>query len=299
MNAAAREVGLRGQWRQREALARYTSWQIGGPAERLYLPADSSDLAAVLASLAPAEPVFWIGLGSNLLIRDGGLRGTVISTRRSLAAIEFPGRGQVRAEAGAGCAKVARQCTRHDLVGAAFLAGIPGTIGGALAMNAGAWGGETWSHVAAVETVDRAGVLRERPPGDFTVGYRSVQGPPGEWFVAATFIFEEGDGAASRERIRGLLAERAAKQPTGTKNCGSVVRNPRGDHAARLIEAAGLKGARVGGAQVSAKHANFIINDAAASAADVETLIVALQAEVARSSGIHLQREVQIVGETT
>jgi len=297
MNAATSTPALRGELSHDEPLARYTSWQIGGPAEHLYRPDGADDLAAFLASLPASEPVFWLGLGSNLLIRDGGIRGTVISTRHALDRIEFLGRGRVRAETGVACAKAARFCTRHDLVGAEFLAGIPGTIGGALAMNAGAWGGETWPHVEAVETVDRHGVQRERMPEDFTFAYRTVNGPADEWFVAARFAFEAGDGAAARERIRELLAERARTQPTGSKSCGSVFRNPPGDHAARLIEAAGLKGMSVGGAAVSEKHANFIVNRGDATAADVETLIERVRSEVLRQFGTRLEPEVRIVGE--
>ena len=297
MTAVERNPVLRGEWREREPLARYTSWQIGGPAERLYRPADADDLAALLASLASAEPVFWLGLGSNLLIRDGGIRGTVISTRHALTGLEDLGRGRVRAEVGVACAKVARYCAQLDRSGAEFLAGIPGTVGGALAMNAGAWGGETWPHVEAVETVDRQGVQRIRPAAEYRVGYRSVTGPGGEWFVAAHFAFEAGDGAAARARTRELLAERARRQPTGTRSCGSVFRNPPGDHAARLIEAAGLKDYRIGGAVVSAKHANFILNRGDARAADVEGLIDHVRARVRARFGIDLQPEVLIVGE--
>ncbi|MEF8833569.1 MAG: UDP-N-acetylmuramate dehydrogenase [Halofilum sp. (in: g-proteobacteria)] len=297
MSAAEHTTVLRGEWREHEPLARYTSWQIGGPADRLYVPADADDLAAVLASLPAEEPVFWLGLGSNLLIRDGGIRGTVISTRQALGGLEAPGRGRVYAGAGVACAKAARFCTRNGLVGAEFLAGIPGTIGGALAMNAGAWGGETWPYVEAVATVDRNGVQRERPREDYRVGYRAVEGPGDEWFTGARFVFEEGDGGAARERIRALLEERARSQPTGTKSCGSVFRNPAGDHAARLIESAGLKGTSIGGAAVSEKHANFILNRGDARAADVEALIERIRAEVERRFGVRLQQEVRIVGE--
>ena len=297
MSAAEHTTVLRGEWREHEPLARYTSWQIGGPADRLYVPVDVDDLAAVLASLPREEPVFWLGLGSNLLIRDGGIRGAVISTRQALGRLEAPGRGRVYAGAGVACAKAARFCTRNELVGAEFLAGIPGTIGGALAMNAGAWGGETWPHVEAVATVDRDGVQRERPREDYRIGYRSVEGPGDEWFTGARFVFEEGDGGAARERIRALLEERARSQPTGTKSCGSVFRNPPGDHAARLIEAAGLKGTSVGGAAVSEKHANFILNRGDARAADVEALIERIRAQVERRFGVRLQPEVKVVGE--
>ncbi len=295
--ATESSTALRGVWRVNEPLARYTSWRIGGPADRLYLPADSDDLAAVLANLGPHEPVFWLGLGSNLLVRDGGLRASVICTRQALVGLEALGRGRIRAEAGVGCAKLARFAAQNDLVGGEFLAGIPGTVGGALAMNAGAWGGETWSMVEAVETVDRAGRQRERPPEDFRIGYRTVEGPAREWFVAARFVFDEGDGTAARARIRELLAQRSRAQPTGVKSCGSVFRNPPGDHAARLIEAAGLKGMRWGGAEVSDKHANFIVNRGAASAADIEALIAHAASEVRRLYGVDLVPEVEIVGE--
>ena len=172
MSAAEHTTVLRGEWRENEPLARYTSWQIGGPADRLYVPADVDDLAAVLAGLPASEPVFWLGLGSNLLIRDGGIRGTVISTRQALGGLEALGRGRVYAGAGVACAKAARFCARNDLVGGEFLAGIPGTIGGALSMNAGAWGGETWPHVEVVETVDRHGDGRQRPRGGHPHGGR-------------------------------------------------------------------------------------------------------------------------------
>ena len=297
MSAAVRNASLRGSWRENEPLARYTSWQIGGPADRVYFPADADDLAAMLARLPAEEPVLWLGLGSNVLVRDGGVRGTVVCTRQVLNGLEDLGRGRIRAEAGVACAKVARFAAQRDLVGAEFLAGIPGTIGGALAMNAGAWGGETWEYVEAVETVDRSGTRRERPSEDFRFGYRSVEGPSGEWFLAARFVFANGDGRAARERIRELLSQRGRAQPMGTKSCGSVFRNPPGDHAARLIEDAGLKGTSVGGAAVSEKHANFILNRGDATAADVERLIERVRAEVERRSGIRLETEVLIVGE--
>lgn len=295
MAAATRPDVLRGEWRAREPLARYTSWQVGGPAERLYRPADIDDLAAAMAELPEGDAVFWLGLGSNLLVRDGGIRGTVISTRHALGGVELLGRGRVQAGAGVACARLARYAARSGLAGAEFLAGIPGTLGGALAMNAGAWGGETWRHVEAVETIDRAGVRRERMPEDFRVAYRSVTTPANEWFVSARLFFEEGVGGMAR--IRELLAERGRSQPTGSKNCGSVFRNPPDDHAARLIEGAGLKGTAIGGAEVSDKHANFIINRGDATAADIETLIERIRDTVEAASGIRLEPEVRIVGE--
>ncbi len=288
---------LRGVLCLNEPLAGYTSWRVGGPAQRLYRPADLEDLAVFLARLPAGEPLLWLGLGSNLLVRDGGVGGTVIATHAGLGGLSLGKAGRVRAEAGVPCAKVARFAARHDLCGGEFLAGIPGVMGGALAMNAGAWGGETWDRVVAVETVDRRGVRRQRMPGDFEVGYRHVRGPEGEWFVAAELALEAGDGAGSMARIRDLLEQRARTQPTGVASCGSVFRNPQGDHAARLIEAAGLKGTRVGGAQVSEKHANFIINTGDATAADLEALILRVQACVERVHGVRLEPEVRMVGE--
>lgn len=286
----------RGELRRNEPLARYTSWRVGGPADRFYRPADEADLARFLAGLDRDEPLFWLGLGSNLLIGDAGIRGTVIHTQGCLNTItERPPSG-VGVGAGASCAKVARFASRHGLVGAEFLAGIPGTMGGALAMNAGAWGGETWPLVQRVRTIDRHGHIREREPAAFRIGYREVQGAPGEWFVGADLALEPGDTDAAQARIRELLERRNATQPTGLPSCGSVFRNPPGDHAARLIEAAGLKGRRLGGAEVSTKHANFIINLGDASAADIASLIDLVQAEVERRSGIRLRPEVRRVG---
>ncbi|MDN3517416.1 UDP-N-acetylmuramate dehydrogenase [Aquisalimonas lutea] len=295
--AMAGTTALRGELRRDEPMARHTTWRVGGPADRFYRPADRDDLAAFLRRVPDDEPLLWCGLGSNLLIRDGGVRGTVIYLQGGVDALErLPG-NRVRAECGVACAKVARFAARQGLVDAEFLAGIPGTMGGALAMNAGAFGGETWQVVEAVETVDRAGVLRERLPREYAVGYRSVDGPDEEWFVGCRLQLVTGDADAAMGRIRELLGRRAATQPMGRPSCGSVFRNPEGDHAARLIEAAGLKGLRRGGAVVSDKHANFILNDGGATAADIEGLIDEVQQRVHDHAGVLLQPEVRVAGE--
>lgn len=299
---AAMEVDLdlfRGQLLRNEPLARYTSWRVGGPARRLYRPVDRDDLIQVLRSLDGEEPLLWLGLGSNLLVRDGGFPGTVIATQGCLDRLEDAGATGIYAEAGCSCAKIARQAARRGLVGAEFLAGIPGTLGGALAMNAGAFGGETWPLVRAVETLDRAGNLRTRAPDEYRVGYREVQGPDGEWFLAARLDLGRGDVHSGQARVKSLLERRAATQPVGLPSCGSVFRNPPGDHAARLIEAAGLKGLTIGAAQVSGKHANFIINLGGARAADIEALIEQIQEEVAARFGVELVTEVRRVGVPT
>jgi UDP-N-acetylmuramate dehydrogenase len=299
MMTAPLQPVLRGELRLREPMSAHTSWRVGGPAERFYQPADLEDLACFLAGLPEQEPLLWLGLGSNLLVRDGGIRGTVVFTLGALDELRRVGDDRLHAGAGVTCAKVARAAARAGLTGAEFLAGIPGTLGGALAMNAGAFGGETWELVTAVETLDRRGVLHRRAPEEYRVGYRSVQAPREEWFVGAELLLAPGDVAAAQARIKELLARRGATQPTQQPSCGSVFRNPPGDHAARLIEAAGLKGLRRGDAQVSEKHANFIVNLGAARAADIEALIYEVQEKVKDVHGVVLETEVRMVGEAT
>jgi UDP-N-acetylmuramate dehydrogenase len=295
MSAAMSDRPKRIAPRNDEPMRRHTSWRVGGPADRFYEPASVAELQQVLSSLPPDMPVLWLGLGSNLLVRDGGLRGAVIATSGLTRVLERVAGGRVRAGAGLPCALLARQCVRWQLGPAAFFAGIPGTVGGALAMNAGAFGGETWTHVESVQTIDRAGTLRTRARAEFEIGYRSVHGAPGEWFVEATFALAPDETTASG--LKQMLARRNATQPLGLPSCGSVFRNPDGDHAGRLIEQAGLKGARVGGAVVSAKHANFIINEGQATAADIEALIERVRATVQERSGVRLELEVRVVGE--
>ena len=287
----------RGELLEHEPLARYTTWRVGGPADRLYRPADLIDLQLFLSRLPADEPITFIGLGSNLLVRDGGIRGTVIAMQGALNEMKRLDEERIYLQAGVSCARAARFAAAEGLVGLEFLAGIPGTVGGALAMNAGAFGGETWPLVESVETLDRQGLLHRRGPQDYEIGYREVRGPADEWFVSATFRLQAGDTGAARARIRGLLDERNSRQPIGKASCGSVFRNPPGDHAARLIEACGLKGECIGGACVSDKHANFIINTGAATAADIEALIRLVQETVERERGVRLQPEVHIVGE--
>ena len=298
MNAARSTMPLvRGELLLDEPLSRHTSWRVGGPARQFFKPADADDLASFLAGLDAHVPLCWVGLGSNLLMRDGGFDGVVISTLGAFGAVERLDDTRVRAGASVACAQLARRCAGMELGPSAFFAGIPGTVGGALAMNAGAFGGETWSRVESVEVIDRAGVRRRRQPGEYTIGYRSVKPPVvGEWFLGADFVFEAGE-TGGRDDIRELLARRKATQPMGLPSCGSVFRNPPGDHAARLIEAAGLKGMRIGGAEVSPKHANFIINTGDATAADIEQLLLHVMDTVKQTAGVSLIPEVRIVGD--
>lgn len=294
---ALNESDLRGKLLIEEPMSRHTSWRVGGPAQRFYIPADIDDLAEFLRTLPADEPIYWFGLGSNLLVRDGGVRGTVIATSGALNKISLVAPDRVRAEAGVASAKVARFCVTHGLTGAEFLAGIPGTVGGALAMNAGAFGGEFWGLVEAVETLDRHGSRHTRPTSEYSVSYRSVKMPATEWFVAAHLKLARGEHARARTLIKSLLAKRGATQPTQLPNAGSVFKNPSGDHAARLIEAAGLKGECFGAACISELHANFIVNAGKATAADIERLIEHVRTVVERRFGVRLETEVRIIGD--
>jgi len=293
---AARQVKLRGEVRLNEPMSKHTSWRVGGPAESFFVPSSLEDLSLFLRDVHTSIPVFWLGVGSNLLVRDGGIPGVVISAARILKDLDKVDHHSVRAGSGLPCTQLARQCIRWGLGPSEFFAGIPGTVGGALAMNAGAHGAETWERVESVRTIDRGGVINQRAPSEYSVGYRSVTGPSNEWFVEATFRFDP-DVTPSMDTLNEMLERRKRTQPLGLPSCGSVFRNPPGDHAARLIEATGLKGFSIGGAEVSDKHANFIINKDNATATDVEELIEHVRQKVIEAHGITLVHEVRIVGE--
>lgn len=287
---------MRGRLLKNTSLADYTSWRVGGPAESLYIPSDSNDLAVFLKQLPEDEPLLWLGLGSNVLIRDRGVEGVVIVTQGALHSLTQIDELTIRAEAGVACAQLARYTARLGLTGLEFMAGIPGTVGGALAMNAGCWGGETWQTVFQVETMSRKGDQQIRPASDYQIGYRHVAGPKEEWFVAGHFKLALGEKARSLAEIHTLLEKRSASQPTGLPNCGSVFRNPTPQYAARLIEECGLKGVQIGDAIVSEKHANFIINQGKAKASDIEELIAKIIDNVFEQHGVRLLPEVCIIG---
>ncbi len=309
-----RASDLRGTLRQNVDMSRYTSWRAGGYAEQVYQPADRDDLLKFLSMLPVQEPLFAVGLGSNLLVRDGGLHGTVLLLHAALEAMHIQANGTLYIEAGVPGAKIARYAALHNLRGAEFFAGIPGTLGGMLAMNAGCYGSETWDVVSSVQTVNRVGQMCLRYPDEYAIDYRSVirkerQISPEtraavaladrhgeEFFVGANLRLANGDGAVARQEIKALLSRRIASQPLQLPNAGSVFRNPVGDYAARLIEQSGLKGRQIGGAQVSDKHANFIVNVGHATAADIENLINEVQATVQKKTGVLLHPEVRIVG---
>lgn len=289
----------RGTLLQQEPLAKYTSWRIGGPAKQYYRPVDNQDLISFLQSLPADEPLLWLGLGSNLLVNDSGFNGTVIHTQKMAAEIKLLDPVTVYVDAGVQCAKIAKFVGKNSLVGAEWFAGIPGTMGGALAMNAGAFGGETWEHVVAVGVVDRFGKITERSPDEYQISYRSTLGPNSdEWFLYAHLRFTPVAEADQQHvsTVKQLLNKRNTTQPIGLPSCGSVFRNPPGKYAAELIEASKLKGVRIGDAQVSSKHANFIINVGEAKATDVQKLIAKIQQQVMVDHGVKLQPEVKFVG---
>lgn len=314
-------MGLRGRLAEYEPMARHVSWRAGGRARWAFWPADRLDLIVFLKQVPANLPVYFVGLGSNLLVRDGGVDGVVIFVHGLLNHLEEraheDGITRIFAEAGVASPKVARHAARARLEGAEFLAGVPGTVGGALAMNAGCYGSETWEWVESVTTVDRAGRLRMRTPADFDIGYRHVALkpevdagaavianpdaaraalPPEEWFLDATFRFRPGNEDVAKARITDWLKRRVATQPLGQPNAGSTFRNPEGDHAGRLVEACGLKGYSVGAAQVSPKHANFIVNLGGASAADIEAVLNHMRQVVQDQTGVRLVQEVRIIG---
>ncbi|MDO8953784.1 MAG: UDP-N-acetylmuramate dehydrogenase [Gammaproteobacteria bacterium] len=279
------------------SLKPYSYWKIGGNAERFYWPHNLQDLSQFLKQVPANDPITFIGLGSNILVMDAGVEGTVILTQGALKEMTVIDDNKLRVEAGVACAQVARFAARHNRVDGEFFCGIPGTMGGALFMNAGAFGGETWQRVIEVETIDRTGVIRKRPASEFSPHYRHTDGlKEDEWFVAATLQFEIGDGALSLEKIKALLEKRAQTQPTGQPSCGSTFRNPPGNFAAKLIEASGLKGTQIGGLQVSEKHANFLVNVGNASSQDVLDLMALVHNTVLEKFGIDLIPEVKIIG---
>ncbi len=280
-----------------EPMSRYTSWRVGGKADQLYIPTGLADLQGFLKNVNSSQPIYFVGLGSNLLVRDGGVRGIVIIMHNVLTELKIDG-DLVYAEAGVTCGKLAKFCAKEAKQGAEFFAGIPGTLGGALAMNAGCYGTETWNVVNSVITINKQGELNKRDAKEFIASYRHVDMPVvDEWFVATWLDLEAGDAQESTRKIKDLLATRLASQPLNLPSAGSTFRNPPGDYAARLIEASGLKGYTIGGAQVSEKHANFIVNIEEANALDIELLIKYMRETVLERHGVALQQEVKVIGE--
>lgn len=293
----AQAISPNGKLLLNEPMARYTSWRVGGKVDRIYIPAGLADLQTFLHGLSTEEPIYFVGLGSNLLVRDGGVRGTVILMHNALTDLRMESE-LIYAEAGVTCAKLAKFSAKEAKQGAEFFAGIPGTLGGALAMNAGCYGSETWNVVAKVITINRRGELHTRQANEFIASYRHIDMPiADEWFIAAWLKLEPGDVQVSTQKIKTLLAQRLNSQPLNMPSAGSTFRNPPDDFAARLIEASGLKGYIIGGAQVSEKHANFIVNLGGSNALDIELLIAHMRETVLEKQGVALQQEVKVIGE--
>jgi UDP-N-acetylmuramate dehydrogenase len=324
LNQAVQSGQLLGLLKNNESMSRYTTWRIGGNAECIYQPETVADLQMILKMISDETPVYWIGLGSNLLIRDGGLKGLVINTNGVLNNISIDCLKQeankqtaqvnenknnenkrycwITAQAGLACAIFSRKAANEGISGAEFLSGIPGTIGGALAMNAGAFGGETWRYVESVEMINHEGDIIRRTADEFEIQYRHIelkQKKEQEWFLSGTFRFEKDEQglAKNKQEIKRLLARRAETQPTKQANAGSVFKNPDNDYAARLIESCGMKGESINDAQISEKHANFIINKGNARASDVEALIKKIKKTVMENCNVALETEVHIIGE--
>lgn len=283
------------------SLTKMNSWRVGGIADCLFIPEDANALCYFLSHCSGDHPIYYLGLGSNVLVRDGGIRGIVITLRSGFNWIEQHTETTVCAGAATSCGQLARYYANHSFTGLEFMAGIPGTVGGALRMNAGAFDDEIWNHVVAVEVVNRVGVRKRKMRSDFEVSYRRVRADRQICFISAEFKFSVATESRKnlRARIKELLHRRNKTQPTNLPSCGSVFRNPPGDYAARLIEQCQLKSYTIGGAMVSPKHANFIVNKQGATAEHIEQLIEHVQSEVAENTGVRLELEVLIVGERT
>jgi UDP-N-acetylmuramate dehydrogenase len=287
---------LRGRVLEETPLAPYTSFRIGGPAALLVVPADRDDLKAALAFAASeALPVYILGGGSNTLVRDGGFRGMAIH----LAAFQSLERRASAVSAGAGVriSRLLAFCCRQGLSGLEILSGVPGTVGGAVWGNAGAWGGATADPLAAVDIVTPSGMDRELPRAAIPFRYRAAGLPAGSVVVRATFDLAQGDPGVIRRRISGFLLRRNAAQPVEYRSAGSIFKNPPGDFAGRLVESVGLKGTRIGNATISPKHGNYIVNLGGARAADVLALVELAQERVRAATGIRLELEIKVVGE--
>lgn len=288
---------IRGGFSTNHILAPYTSWRIGGAAQYFYYPVDLEDLISFLKQW-DKMPIIFLGAGSNVLVRDGGINGLVIYLRDHLNSINQINNECLRVEAGVLLNKLVQKCADLSMIEAMFLAGIPGTVGGALIMNAGAHGDSIWNYVKSVETIDKHGNINAYDKEEFAIDYRHITPPfKEEWFVSCDLRFPITNPVKTREKMTEYLEKRRLTQPLDEPSCGSVFRNPKNDFAARLIELSGLKGTAIGDAQVSEKHANFIVNKGHATAFEVESLMQLIQERIFLQHGIKLIPEVRVLGE--
>ena len=285
---------LKGRLREDVSLKDYNTWKIGGKAEYFYEPSDIKDLKLFL-ELLQNTPITFLGNGSNVLIRDGGINGCVICLKNTLNNY-FVKDEEYIFEAGLSCMKMAQITARENYEGLEYLCGIPGSLGGALAMNAGCYGGNIWDHVSTVSLINNDGEIIKKNKNDFIIGYRNTSLEENNFFISAVFKLRKNKLKNSLEKIKEFLQDRRSKQPTGLLSCGSVFKNPKNMYAAKLIESIGLKGYKIGGACISEKHANFIISDKSTKSIDIEKLINFTQKEVFKKKEVILETEVKFIG---
>jgi len=278
-----------------ELMSRHTTLAVGGPARWFLRPKNRDALMAAMAAVPSDVEILPLGRGSNMLVPDGGFDGLVIDLSE-LNDFSFNG-CVVSAGAGVRMGRFSRQCADHGLSGCEFMATVPGDVGGGVAMNAGCFAQQVSDSLTSIEVVLRSGELKEIDAADLNLVYRHATLPAQSLVVSATFELHPDNPDQIRERMRTMRSRRSATQPLSQPNCGSVFKNPEGDHAARLVEAAGLKGFQIGGARISSQHANFIVNEGEASSADIVALIRRAQRQVEADSGIKLEPEVRLVGE--
>jgi UDP-N-acetylmuramate dehydrogenase len=286
---------LRGRLLANQSLAELTWFRVGGPAQLLFMPEDEADLAYFLKNLAAEIPVTVIGLGSNLIVRDGGIAGAVVRLGRGFGEIAVEGL-QIRSGTAVPDVRVARAAQEAGIAGLSFMRGIPGGVGGALRMNGGAYGRETKDALIEARAVDRAGRIHVLSNADMHYTYRHCGAPDDYIFTQALFAGERGDPAVIAAEMDKITESREATQPIKSRTGGSTFKNPPGHKAWQLIDAAGCRGFRVGDAQVSEMHCNFLINLGGASAADIETLGETVRRRVKESSGVELEWEIKRIG---
>ena len=286
---------VKGNLRKDISLKEYNTWKVGGKAEYFFEPDDLEDLKIFL-NLTLDEKVTFLGNGSNVLIRDSGIKGYVVCLKKSLNNFHIDGKNKFIFEAGLSCMKIAQISAKENFTGLEFLCGVPGTLGGALKMNAGCYGGNIWDNVFEVTLINKKGDLVKRTKDDFKIGYRNVELDENNFFVSASFNLKKNKMNNSQNIIKDFLKDRRSNQPTGLPSCGSVFKNPKNLYAAKIVDSLGLKGHRIGGAYVSEKHANFIITEKSAKSEDIEKLISFIQKKVFEDKKISLETEVKFIG---
>ncbi len=286
---------VKGNLRKNISLKEYNTWKVGGKAEYFFEPHDLEDLKIFL-NLTLDEKVTFLGNGSNVLIRDSGIKGYVVCLKKSLNNFHIDGKNKFIFEAGLSCMKIAQISAKENFTGLEFLCGVPGTLGGALKMNAGCYGGNIWDNVFEVILINKKGDLVKRTKDDFKIGYRNVELDKNNFFVSASFKLKKNKMSNSQNIIKDFLKDRRSNQPTGLPSCGSVFKNPKNLYAAKILDSLGLKGYRIGGAYVSEKHANFIITEKSAKSEDIEKLISFIQKKVYEDKKISLETEVKFIG---